>query len=247
MTPRLTGVRAVVLAGGRGRRLAPLTSVVPKPLVPVGDAESILEVLIRQLVAQGLSRITICLGHLGHLIRAVVGDGSQWNAIIDYTEEPQPLGTAGALSLVQDLGDEDVIVVVNGDTLADISFSRVMDHHRTNDAAATVVLHSQTIVVDFGVVGVTPDGMLASYREKPVLEVFVSTGINVINARELGVITHNQRLDMPELLLALDQAGKRIACLVEDGFWLDLGRFGDLEQATQYFSEHREQFLPRGR
>ena len=151
--------RAVILAGGRGSRLSPLTTVIPKPLVPVGDV-AIIEVLIRQLVHYGITDVTICLGYLGHLIRAVLGDGHQFGADISYTEESEPLGTAGALHLV-DTADADTVIVLNGDTLTDIDFADIIAQHHANSADASIVVLERNVHVDFGVIDI---GGMASVR-----------------------------------------------------------------------------------
>ena len=125
--------RAMILAGGKGSRLRPLTVTIPKPLVPIGDVP-ILEVLIRQLARQGFERITLSVGHLAGLIRAYCGDGERWGVPIDYLFEEQPLGTIGCLGSLRGLSSEDRVLVVNGDTLTDLDMANVYDAHETGDA-----------------------------------------------------------------------------------------------------------------
>ena len=235
--------RAFVLAGGRGSRLAPLTTVIPKPLVPVGDL-SILEVLIRQLVRAGISDITISLGYLGHLIRAVVGDGSRFAATVTYTEEDTPLGTAGALALAPNVGPSETVLVLNGDTLTDLSLVDVLDRHEASGADASLVVLRRTTQVDFGVIERGEDERLVEYREKPTYDFLVSIGVNVFTGRALGEIASGEALDMPTFLLRLRDRGRFVRCHEADCFWLDLGRLDDLRQANEVFAELHERLLP---
>ena len=239
---RAPEVRTVILAGGRGARLAPLTTIVPKPLVPVGE-QPILELLLRQLVAQGYARVTITLGHLGHLIRAVVDNGEAWGATVDYTQEDEPLGTAGALSVVEDLHPDDVVLAINGDTLTDLDFRDLVETHRASDAAATIAVARRGVTVDFGVIEVDARGDLDAYNEKPRLEYLVSIGVNVFDAGELSLLDGRTPMNMPEFLLALQQHDRRVACREIDGYWLDLGRIEDLRAAASDLEEARGRFL----
>ena len=125
-------MRAVILAGGQGSRLKPFTVVIPKPLVPIGEMP-ILELLIRQLKAQGFERMTLSVGYLASLIEAYCGDGSRWDIRIDYLHETEPLGTAGFLGLLDDL-DDDRVLVVNGDTMTDLDMGAVYREHDVRDA-----------------------------------------------------------------------------------------------------------------
>jgi NDP-sugar pyrophosphorylase family protein len=238
-----TRVRAFVLAGGRGSRLAPLTTVIPKPLVPVGDLP-ILEILLRQVVAAGVTDITVSLGYLGHLIRAVVGDGSRFGATVSYTEEEQPLGTAGALALLGEVGDDDVIVVVNGDTLTDLPFGDLIERHRVSGADASIVVLRRETHIDFGVIEVGEDERLVGYSEKPTFDFLVSIGVNVFRGSALRHIAPAEALDMPTFLLRLRDAGGYVRCHKADCFWLDLGRLDDLRDANRIFAENHERFLP---
>jgi NDP-sugar pyrophosphorylase family protein len=236
-------VQAFILAGGRGSRLAPLTTVIPKPLVPVGDLP-ILEVLIRQLVAAGIADITVSLGYLGHLIRAVVGDGTRFGARVTYTEEDQPLGTAGALALLGDVDDDDTVLVLNGDTLTDLSYGALIDRHRASGAEASLVVLRREIPIDFGVIEVGENDRLAGYAEKPRFDFLVSIGINVFRGRALARIAPGESLDMPTFLLRLRDDGAYVRCHEADCFWLDLGRLEDLRHANQVFTDNHERFLP---
>jgi NDP-mannose synthase len=241
--PQEREVTAVILAGGRGSRLAPLTTVIPKPLVQVGDYP-ILEILIRQLVASGITNIVISIGYLGHLIQAVVRDGSHLGATIRYTSEDEPLGTAGALALVTDLSPDGVVIVLNGDTLTDLNFRDLVNSHSASDAAATIVIVRREMKVDFGVIEVGDNRELARYIEKPVYEYLVSIGVNVISNSALSNIGAGERVDMPDFMLRIRERGLMVCCDERDCFWLDLGRIDDLRAASEIVAHDPRRFLP---
>lgn len=241
--PREQHVTAIILAGGRGSRLAPLTTVIPKPLVPVGDYP-ILEILIRQLVAAGITNIVISIGYLGHLIQAVVRDGTHLGATIRYTSEDQPLGTAGALALVTELPENGVVIVLNGDTLTDLDFRELVNSHSASATTATIVIVRREMKVDFGVVEVGVEQELIRYIEKPVYEHLVSIGVNVISSSALSNIELGERIDMPDFMLRLRERGFAVRCVEHDCFWLDLGRIDDLRAASEIVAHDPQRFLP---
>jgi NDP-sugar pyrophosphorylase family protein len=236
-------MRAVILAGGKGSRLRPFTFTIPKPLVPIGEM-SILEILIRQLKGQGFARITLSVGHLAGLIRAFCGDGSQWGIPIDYLYEDEPLGTIGCLALLDDLQDADRLLVVNGDTLTDMSFAEAYAAHDGGDAI-TLCANRRSVGIDFGVLE-TDGGYLASYTEKPTLYYRVSMGVNVVSTWAIReFIPRGQPLDLPGLVGKLMAAGQRVRVREVDAYWLDLGRMQDLEEGEKVFRANPERFLPR--
>lgn len=234
-------MRAFVLAGGRGSRLHPFTTVIPKPLVPVGEMP-ILEILLRQLKADGFDRVTISVGYLASLIESYCGDGARWGIAIDYVREDEPLGTAGALSLLEDL-DEDRILVTNGDILSDLDFGAVAREHDPAEGA-TICANRRTVSIDFGVLRKTEDGCLAEYDEKPTLSYEVSMGVNVLSAWAVKrYVRAGERLDMPDLMRALVADGHAVRIRSTDAYWLDMGRMADLETATQVFTAEPGRFL----
>lgn len=235
-------MRAFVLAGGRGSRLHPFTTVIPKPLVPVGEMP-ILEILLRQLKAQGFERVTISVGYLAALIESYCGDGSRWGLEVDYVREDEPLGTAGALSLLSDL-EEDRILVTNGDILTDLDLGAVTRDHDPREGA-TICANTRTVSIDFGVIRKDGGGCLASYDEKPTLSYEVSMGVNVISAWALKThVLAGQRLDMPDLMRRLVADGHRVRIRNTEAYWLDMGRMADLETATEVFTADPARFLP---
>lgn len=234
-------MRALILAGGKGSRLRPFTVTIPKPLVPIGDLP-ILEILIRQLKAQGFERLTISVGHLASLIRAFCGNGEQWNIPIDYVYEEQPLGTIGCLALVEDLR-EDRVLVVNGDTLTDLNMAEVYAAHDCKDAI-TLCANRRSVAVDFGVLETDGEGYLATYTEKPTLSYRVSMGINVISAWAVAKhIPRGKRLDLPDLVRRLMDSGEGVRVRDTDAYWLDLGRIQDLETGVAVFQQDPRRFL----
>lgn len=234
---------AVILAGGKGTRLKPFTMTIPKPLLPLGDMP-ILEVVIRQLAAAGIGRIVLTLGHMAPLLRATLGDGSKWGVRLEYCIEDEALGTAGALSLVRDLPDH--FLVMNGDILTTLDYRKLIAFHCNHGVWGTIALSGRKVQVDYGVVTTTAEGGLRDYTEKPVLRYDVSMGINVLSRRCLRFIRPKRKLNMPELLLAMKRAGKRILCYRRDCYWQDIGRFDDYQKASEDFARDPARFLPDG-
>jgi NDP-sugar pyrophosphorylase family protein len=234
-------LRAVILAGGQGSRLRPFTFSIPKPLVPIGEMP-IIEILIRQLVHHDFDRITISVGHMAALIRAVCGDGSSWGVAIDYIEEDKPLGTAGGLSMLDEL--DGPFLVVNGDTLTDLDYTVAVRDH-VLEAGVTICTSPRTVDVDFGVLEVDDDGRLLSYTEKPTLSYQVSMGVYVISPWVIdSFVPRGRRLDMPDLIRELMDNGHPVRTFDSGTYWLDLGRIDDLEQGTAVFNSDPSKFLP---
>src|SRR4051812_46705056 len=143
--------RAVILAGGRGTRLRPYTVVLPKPLMPIGDFP-ILEVIVRQLAAQGFDRITMAVNHQANLIQAFFGDGNKWGLTVDYSMESQPLSTIGPLALIDDLPE--TFLLMNGDVLTDLRFGGLLDLHERSAVPFTIAASKRTHTIDYGVLEV---------------------------------------------------------------------------------------------
>lgn len=236
--------RAVVLAGGLGTRLRPYTTVLPKPLMPVGD-RPILDVIVRQLSRHGFERLTIVTGHLAELIEAFFGDGGRHGIPIDYFREDEPLGTVGALRLLDGL-DEDFLVM-NGDVLTDLAFDAFLDEHRESGAAASVAAHRREVQVSLGVLEFgdpDDDARLTGYVEKPSYDYEVSMGVYAFAPRALELIEPNRRLDFPDLVLRLLDAGEVVRARRSEDYWLDIGRHDDYETAMDEFERMRDRFLP---
>ncbi|MFZ1072653.1 MAG: sugar phosphate nucleotidyltransferase [Verrucomicrobiia bacterium] len=237
-------MKAVILAGGRGTRLAPYTTVLPKPLVPVGNIP-ILEVIIRQLIASGFDSVTLTLGHLGELIRAFFAAQKTLSSQIElqFVDEEQPTGTAGSLRLVPNLPD--TFLVMNGDVLTTLDFPRLINFHRESGAWLTIASHRKQVNVDLGVMQIQ-DGEVTGYIEKPQYVYPVSMGIYVYDRRALEYIPPNRHFDFPELVLQLLAQKKKVACFESDAIWLDIGRREDYAAAQDVFDQNQDQFRMAG-
>lgn len=221
-----------VLAGGVGTRLRPYTQVLPKPLIPLGD-ESIIERVLRSFRGAGLSDTVISLGYLGHLVEAVIGGGERFGLRVHYTREEAPLGTAGALSLMPfEIDGDDVVLVVNGDTLTSADIPALLDRFEGAAADAAMVCVEREVKIDFGVVHVDDTGGLLRIDEKPTTRNLVSTGINLIRGRALASMPAG-RVDMPDFLMQIVDEGGRVECWKSDALWMDLGRVEDLTSASE--------------
>ncbi|MFN8414012.1 MAG: sugar phosphate nucleotidyltransferase [Anaerolineales bacterium] len=236
-------MRAIILAGGKGTRLAPYTTVLPKPLMPIGEMP-ILEIVIRQLEKHGFNDLTLAVGYLAELLMAYCGDGSKFNVKLDYSREEQPLGTAGPIALVPNLND--TFLVMNGDLLTTIDYSAMLKHHRERGALVTVACYQRDVKIDLGVIEVDADNWVTDYIEKPTYHYSVSMGIYIFEPEILKYIPKNQRLDLPELIINLMKAGQKVNVYNFDGYWLDIGRHDDYEKAVQEFFVNRTTFLSDG-
>jgi NDP-sugar pyrophosphorylase family protein len=231
-------VRAIILAGGRGRRLEPYTSVLPKPLMPVGD-RAIVEITVDRLIECGIRDITLCVGYLAHLIEAVLTSRDR-GARLDYVHEDEPLGTAGPLRLVP--GIDGTFLVMNGDLLTDLDFSDLVDVHRDAGNMITIATHERRNTIDYGVlhVGQGTSPRLLRYEEKPVTSLIVSMGIYVLEPEALAHIPREGYFDFPHLVQELLDRDLPVGTYPFDGAWLDIGRRDDYEKALEHWRETNE-------
>lgn len=234
-------MRAVILAGGKGRRLEPYTINFPKPLVPVADMP-ILEIVIRQLKRSGFEHITLAVGHLAELLMAYFGDGSKWGVRIDYSREDKPLGTVAPLTLIPDLPQ--TFLVMNGDILTTLNYADLFDHHLRTDADLTIACHRCNTKIDLGVIEFNHRLEVVGYREKPTLPYDVSMGIYVFSRRVVDRLERGVYIDLPSLVHRLIESNGLVKVFLDEHEWLDIGRPDDYARATQRFLEMREQFLP---
>jgi len=234
-------MKAVILAGGKGTRLAPYTTILPKPLMPIDDMP-ILEIVLRQLKQFGFDDISLAVGYLAELLMAYCGDGSKFGLKINYSREEQPLGTAGPLSLVPNL--DETFLVMNGDLLTTLDYQKMYQFHRERGAIATLAAYERGVKIDLGVIETDEDNWVKDYIEKPTYKYSVSTGVYIFEPDVLEFITPNQHLDLPELVLRLKSQGNPVNVYRFDGYWLDIGRHDDYEVAVQEFLAHRDEFLP---
>lgn len=234
-------MKAIVLAGGRGTRLAPYTHILPKPLMPIGDMP-ILEVLLRQMKRAGIEDIVVTVGHLAHLLRTFFMDGEQWGVHISYSSEDKPLGTAGPLSLIKDL--DSTFLVTNGDVLTTLDLKELLAFHKSQGGIATIAVHKRQVKIDLGVVQWNGNNSISDYIEKPTYDYTVSMGVYVFEPIVMKYILFNEYLDFPDLVLKLIAAGEKVIGYPFDGYWMDLGRSDDYAQANEDFASMRTQFLP---
>jgi NDP-sugar pyrophosphorylase family protein len=233
--------KAVILAGGKGTRLHPYTIVLPKPLVPVGDMP-ILEILIRQLAACGIRDLTVAVGHLAELIQSFFRNGEKWGVDIQYSIEDKPLSTIGPLRLIPGLGGD--FFVMNGDLLTDIDFRDLMRFHRERQAALTVGCVPREVTIDFGVLRIDPDQRIVGFEEKPRMAYTVSMGVYALNERVLARIPEGRSYGFDHLIADLLAAGEPVAAYHHGGYWMDIGRPDDYQQAVADFEALRPQLLP---
>jgi NDP-sugar pyrophosphorylase family protein len=202
--------------------------------MPVGEMP-ILEIVIRQLSYFGIQRITIAIGHLGELIIAYFGDGSRYGVQIDYSREHAPLGTAGPLSLIENL--DETFLVMNGDLLTTIDFQALLRRHKESGAIATISAYAYETKIDLGILEIDGDNRITGYLEKPTYTNRVSMGIYAFEPEVLGFVEKGVRFDLPELILRMVNAKKEVRASVFDGFWLDIGRPADYAYVTESYGK----------
>jgi NDP-sugar pyrophosphorylase family protein len=234
-------MRTIILAGGKGTRLAPYTTIFPKPLVPIGD-RPILEIIIRQLVRQGLGDILLSVGHLGELIEAYFQNGHRNipGLNLGYFREPQPLGTAGSLAMIPGL--DETFLAMNGDILTTLNYHALIRHHQEQRAALTIAMHQKDVKIDLGVLNTDDRGNLIRFDEKPLYSFKVSMGVYVYEPHVLEYIPKGQYLDFPDLVQILLQNEEKIAGFHSQDYWLDIGRREDYELAQLEYTSRAAEF-----
>lgn len=237
-------MQAIIMAGGKGSRLHPYSALFPKPLMPLGD-KPILEILLRQLRAAGVTKAIIAVNHLRHLIEAFFGDGSRFGMSITYSVEDKPLGTAGPMSLVLDQLEENFILT-NGDLLTSLDMGRMIDDHISSSAAATIGTYRRELKSEFGLLEVDQNMRMVGYREKPTYQHLVSMGLYVLNRDAVRQwLIPGEYLDMPTLMQSMSQADMMVRCHQQDCTWLDIGRPEDFALAQNMVEREPEAFSPR--
>lgn len=221
--------RAVVLAGGRGTRLAPYTQVLPKPLMPIGE-QAILQIVLAQLGEAGVSDVTLSVGYLAHLIQAVLDHADDLSVDIDYVHESEPLGTAAPLRLIDGLSS--TFLAMNGDVLTDLDYAHMVDRHRSEGNLLTIATHERVVKIDYGVLAVDGTGRLRGFQEKPEISTTVSMGIYVLEPEALEYIPAEGHFDLPELVQALLDDDQPVGTFRHDGLWFDIGRQEDYATAA---------------
>lgn len=238
-------MHAVILAGGKGVRLRPYTTALPKPLVPVGDRYTILEIVLHQLADHGFTSATLAINHLGALIRAFVGSGKRWGLAIDYVEESVPLSTVGPLFGLKDRLPEHFLVL-NGDVLTNLDYGDLLHTHILSGAPLTVGTAERTVQIEFGVLTVEAR-RLVGFTEKPTLRYPVSMGVYGLSRATLEPYPAGLAFGFDQLVLDLLDQGNHPASYQFDGFWLDVGRPEDYDEANRQFARLESILLPTRR
>lgn len=231
---------AVILAGGLGTRLRPYTISLPKPLVPIGNYP-ILEIVIRQLSSSGFSRVIIAVNHQADIIQAYFGDGSKWGINIEYSLEKKQLGTMGPLKMIENLPDN--FLVMNGDVLTNLDFSRFLEDHSDNNRLFSISSYCRVQKIDYGVLHTDEVGFLTEFEEKPNLPYVVSMGVYAVSKRILSFIPYDTFYGFDNLMKDMLGRNEKINVVMFDGYWLDIGRPSDYEKAILDFESNQGGFF----
>ncbi len=223
-------MEAVILAGGKGTRLQPYTAEIPKPLVPVGEVP-VIEILLHCLKTSGIEKVHVAVNHLAHLIIAALGDGSRWGLEIVYHEEETPLSTVGPLKLIDNLPEQ--FLVVNGDIITDMDFRKLYRYHESTNVSLTIATYQRTVANDYGTLEVDSKGHVTAFHEKPAYEFIVSTGIYMFSHSVLDFVPEGKRFGFDDLMATMLANRQPVATYPFDGYWLDIGRVDDYEQANR--------------
>jgi NDP-sugar pyrophosphorylase family protein len=237
-------MRAVILAGGRGTRLSPYTTVIPKPLLPIGG-RPILEIICRQLTAAGFTHITLALGYMSDYFQTFLLR-QNWlprDVRLDCVEEVKPTGTAGAVANIPNL--HDTFLVMNGDILTTLNYRDLLRYHSARRAHLTIAYHRKAQRIDLGILELGDENRVTGYIEKPTVSHPVSMGIYVYDESVLPFIRRHEYLDFPDLVLRLLAAGRTVLGYANDASWLDLGRHEDLMEASRIMQDREQEFFPR--
>lgn len=238
-------MHVAILAGGRGIRLRPYTTALPKPLVPIGEEYAILDIILQQLKMQGFTRVTLAIGHLGSLIRAFVGEGSRWGLEVDYSEEDQPLSTIGPILNFLDRLPEHFLVM-NGDVLTDLDYAELLQRHIRSGAPLTVATYQRQVKIDFGTLEAV-DEHIVRFSEKPTLSYGVSMGVYAMSRSTLARYPKDVAFGFDDLVHDLLARQDRPRVYHFNGYWLDIGRPDDYDEANRSFEELRDVLLPPAR
>lgn len=234
-------MQAIILAGGKGRRLLPYTTVLPKPLMPIGDYP-IIEVILRQLKRAGFNRISISTGYLHELIHAYLDSNKTLGLKIEYSHEEIPLGTIGPLRLIENI--EDIFLVMNGDILTDLDYKKLIESHKKRGAIATVATYQRDSNIDFGVLERNADQKIIAFKEKPTFHFDVSMGVYVFSKKILNYVPADTPFGFDQLMYALIAKNEEVYSYPHTGYWLDIGRPDDYARSIEEFERYKDRFLP---
>jgi NDP-sugar pyrophosphorylase family protein len=234
-------MKAVILAGGKGTRLYPYTTVFPKPLVPIDD-KPIIEILLWQLKDHGINSVTVSVGHLAELLMTFLGKGEKFGIPIEYVSEDKPMGTVAPLTLIKDLPEN--FFLMNGDVLTNLNYRDLFEFHMANKCALTIATYSKEVKMDLGVLVADGAGLITDYMEKPAYKYDVSMGIYVFNRSVIQYIPENQYYDFPTLVKALLDKKIKVMSYPFKDIWLDIGRPADYDEAQKVFKSLKDKLLP---
>ncbi|MEE9424252.1 MAG: sugar phosphate nucleotidyltransferase [Methylococcales bacterium] len=233
-------MKAVIQAGGQGTRLRPYTLILPKPMMPVGGVP-VIESLLKWLRRNGIEEAYVTTGYLGHLLRSLIGDGSQWDMSIAYSEEKEPMGTVGALRLVEDQLDE-TFLVLNGDLVTDLDLNAFRDFHRSHGGLLSIAVTSKTVKVDLGVLDTDNLSRVTRFREKPSMQYQVSMGMYCMEPKILKHIPKGVAFGFDDLVHILLEKNVPIHVFQHDGLWMDIGRPEDFQKAQELVDSNEDGF-----
>lgn len=230
-------MQAVILAGGKGRRLRPYTTILPKPMMPIGE-KPILGIIMEKLAESGVTNVIITVGYLAGIIQAYFGDGRKFGVNIEYFVETEPLGTTGCLSVIENLEEE--FIVMNGDILTDLDFNDLIAYHRKSGSRVTICSYQKEVQLTLGVLDL--DGAIVrDYIEKPLYHYDISMGIYVLNRGVVAHIPKNQHFDFPTLIKRLITVNEPINVYRFRGQWYDIGREEDLKAVLEKFEDGQQE------
>lgn len=234
-------IPVLIQAGGKGSRLRPYTTILPKPLMPIGDM-AIIEIVLCQLRNAGFEQTYISIGHLGHLLRAVLGDGARFGMHIEYLVEDRPLGTIGPFRRLP--RPNGPVMVMNGDLLTDLDYAALVKGHLSADVDLSVGVTRCSVPVSLGVLDIEDGGRITGFQEKPTLHYWASAGVYVLGPSVWDLIPSGEAFGF-DTLMGCVLAGKLRAQVHHlDGIWLDIGRPEDYERAAEVFAANRTRLLP---
>ena len=233
-------MKAVIQAGGKGTRLRPYTMILPKPLMPAGNCP-VIEMLLKWLRKHGTKDVYITTGYLGHLIRSLLGDGSKYSLRIHYTTEPEPLGTVGALSLLNGRLDQ-TFLVLNGDVITDLDLNAFINFHKSHDDLVSICVTNKTVNIDLGVLD-AEDGVVTRFQEKPKLHYLVSMGIYCMEPDIIDFIPRGVPFGFDDLMHSMLGKGLKVHVFHHNGLWMDIGRPEDFRRAQEYFEQNGDVLL----
>jgi NDP-sugar pyrophosphorylase family protein len=233
-------MQAVILAGGKGTRLRPYTTILPKPLMPIQDMP-ILELVLRQLKENGFDDIIMAVGYLAELLEAYFGDGSKLGVRIRYSRETFPMGTIGPLTLIDGL--EENFLAMNGDILTNLKYKNLMDFHLQQQATFSIAMYDKDVKIDLGTLKANENHEIYEYVEKPTLTYQVSMGIYILNRKALDYIPRDAYFDIPSLVHRLIQEKIRVSGFRFRDYWRDIGRKEDYELALDEYEALKSQLL----